>query len=136
MAATPSIDFAANKRVPFDDTIIELGANYSGAAPLMELRAEPGNQGAPLASLGQSTSGGQGLTVTYDAAFPHPVTSAPGPATIVRIIINETTLEGLGYAADPSLPVDVFYDIHITPSGGKKFVFARGRMRVDPGVTL
>lgn len=136
MATAPQIDIIAPKRVPFDNNIVEMGVDYSGATAAMEIRAAPGDQGAPLVSLGMSSSGGQGLTIDFDDAWPDPVDDEPADATIVGIIINETTLEGLAYGADPEADVTLFYDIHIDPAGGKKFMFARGRFVVSPGVTL
>lgn len=136
MAAVPQIDIVAAKRVPFDDNFASEGPNHSTAAALMEIRAEPGGQGAPLVSLGMSSSGGQGIVLTYDAAYPDPDGGAAFAATICRIIINETTLEQLAYGADPAASVVLFYDIHLNPVSGKKFVLARGRFVVEPGVTL
>ena len=136
MADVPQINIVAPKRVPFDDTIPAMVVNYDGAAPLMEIRAEPGAPGDPIVTLGASTSAGEGMTVTYDANYPDPDGVLPDGATIVRIIINETTLEGLEYGADPSQPVELYYDIHLTPSGGKKFIFCGGKFTVTPGVTL
>lgn len=136
MAAVPQIDILAYKRVPFDDTIIEVGVDYSGATAAMEIRAEPGDQGSPLIELGMSVAGGQGIAITHDAAYPDPETGTPGDASTVRIIINETTLEGVGYGVDPEAPLTLHYDLHLTPASGKKFIFARGLFILSPGVTL
>lgn len=138
MAAPPQIDIVAPKRVPFDDTIARMWEDYSGATPLMEIRSEPGVSGDPVVSLGLSSAGSQGLIVTYDADFPDPDDPESGTAgaSLVRIIINETTLEGLEYGADREDRVVLYYDIHLTPTSGKKFVFCAGRFIVDPGVTV
>ena len=136
MASIPQINILAPKRVPFDDTIPMMAVDYSGATPLMEIRAEPGDTGSALVSLGLSTSGSEGITVTYDSGYPDPDGLLPDGATVVRIIINETTLESLAYGADPAEDVELFYDIHLAPSGGKKFVFCGGSFTVTPGVTL
>lgn len=136
MAAVPTIPIVASKRVPFDDSIAMMGVDYSGANVAMEIRPEPGGTGTAMVSLGASISGGQGLTVTYDADYPDPDGTMPDGATLVRVIINETTLEGLAYGADRADPVTLHYDIHLTPSGGKKFVFCAGTFTVTPGVTI
>ena len=136
MATIPQINIVAPKRVPFDDTIHAMVVDYSGATPLMEIRTHPGASGSALVSLGASTSGGEGITVTYDAGYPDPDGELPDGATVVRILINETTLESLAYGADTSQPVELYYDIHLTPSGGKKFIFCGGKFTVTPGVTL
>ena len=135
MAAAPQINIVAPKRVPFDDTIAMMGVDYSSATPLMEIRPEPGGSGTALVSLGASSSGSQGIAITYDADYPDPDGIMADGATIVRIIINETTLEGLSYGADPADDVTLYYDIHLTPSGGKKFVYCAGKFAVMPGVT-
>lgn len=134
MAATPQIDIFAEKRVPFDDTIAEMWTDYSGATPLMEIRSEPGASGSPLVSLGASSSGGEGIAISYDAGYADPDGGAPG-ASLIEIIIAEATLEALAYGADPADPVTLYYDLHLTPSGGKKFVFCGGRFLINPGVT-
>lgn len=134
MPSTPEINIVANKRVPFDDTIAEMWVDYTGATPLMEIRTEPGDSGTPLVSLGASASGGEGIEITYDDDYPDPDGEDPG-ATIVRILIDEATIEGLSYGADTADRVTLYYDIHLTPVGEKKFVFARGAFTIDPGVT-
>jgi hypothetical protein len=134
MAAAPQIDIAADKRVPFDDTIAEMLVDYTGATPLMEIRSEPGASGTPLVSLGASTAGSEGIAISYDATYADPDGGDPG-ASLIQIIINEATLEGLAYGADPAVPVPLYYDLHVTPSGDKKFVFCAGKFIINPGVT-
>ncbi|MXP42997.1 hypothetical protein [Allopontixanthobacter sediminis] len=136
MAAIPQINIIAPKRVPFDDTIPVTVLDYTGATPLMEIRAEPGDQGGALVSLGASSSGSEGIAITYEAGYLDPDTGDVVGASIVRIIINETTLEGLAYGADPSQSVTLYYDLHLAPSGGKKFILCAGAFIIMPGVTL
>ncbi len=136
MASAPEINIVADKRVPFDETIPEMGMDDSGATAAMEIRVEPGAQGSALVSLGMSSNGGEGIAITYDDEYPDPETDELDGASIVRIIINETTLEGLSYNADPSKPLVLYYDIHLTPSGSKKFIFCAGAFIINPGVTL
>lgn len=134
--ATPAINIPVEKRVPLDVTIPEMGANYTGATLAAEIRALPGDSGSALITLGTTTPPAEGLSVTYDAAYVDPLGELPNGASLVRMLIAESTLEGLAYAADPSQPVVLHYDIHLTPSGGSKFVYARGTFTVNPGVTL
>jgi hypothetical protein len=136
MASPPQINIVASKRVPFDDTIPMMGVDYSGATPLMEIRPEPGGTGDPLVSLEASVAGGEGIVVSWDADFPDPDGIMADGATIVRVIINETTLEGLAYNAPPESDLTLYYDIHLTPVDGKKFVYCSGTFTVSPGVTL
>lgn len=136
MAASPLIDLTVNKRTPADFIIPEMGANYTGATLFAEVRAEPGADGTALITLNPATPPAEGLSVTYDAGYVDPEGIMPDGASLVRIIIAEATLEGLAYGADASKPVVLYYDIHLTPSGGTKFVFCSGTFTVDPGVTV
>lgn len=135
MAVIPNLTIAAPKRVPFDDSIYRMGSDYSGATPRMEVRQLKGDSSTPIFALDASTSGGQGIVVTYDADYVDPDGLMPNGATQVRIIINETTLEGVDYNTPSDQPLVLYYDIHLTPAGGKKFVFCEGQFVIYPGVT-
>lgn len=130
------IPILADKRVPFDNDIAFQLVDYSGATAAMEIRPEPGGQGAALVTLGASVSGGEGIVISYDANYPDTDGELPDGATLVRLIINETTIEGLAYGTPASEPVVLHYDLHLTPSGSKKFVLCGGTFTISPGVTL
>ncbi|UPT53061.1 hypothetical protein [Synechococcus phage Yong-M3-232] len=134
--SAPQINLKADKRVPFDVKIPEMGVNYSGATLLCEIRQFPGDQGAPLVSLSVASPPSEGISVTYDPDYPDPEGQLPNGASIVRLIVSEATLEALPYSGDASKLVELNYDIHITPSGGTKFIFCAGKFIIDPGVTL
>lgn len=139
MAAIPILNMTASKRVPFDETIPDYRDDYSGGTPLMEIRTEPGGDGTALVSLGASTSGSEGVALTYDAAriFDYRGVTYTG-ASLIQVIINEATLEALAYGADPSDDVTLYYDLHLTVAGvngGKKFVALEGKFIIKPGVT-
>ncbi|QDP55562.1 MAG: hypothetical protein Unbinned273contig1001_53 [Prokaryotic dsDNA virus sp.] len=139
MASAPKINLVAYKRVPFDKTIPDFRGDYSGATVSMQIRAEEGDAGSALVTLGASSSGSEGVAITYDGAytFEHNGTTHTG-ASLINIIINETTLEALSPSADTSDPLVLKYDLHITAAGvngGKKFVAVAGAFTVYPGVT-
>ncbi|MEC7398808.1 MAG: hypothetical protein VYD00_02170 [Pseudomonadota bacterium] len=136
MAAVFSYPLAAWKRVPFDETVPDYRGDWSSATALMEIRPEPGGDGDPLVSLGASVNGGQGIKITYDAArsFEYAGVTYVG-ASLIQIIVNETAMEGLVYGSDPAQPVVLHYDLHLTPSGGKKFVALAGTFTIQPGTT-
>jgi hypothetical protein len=139
MAFPAIIPLTANKRVPFDQTIALMNWDLSGSTLRMEIRNEPGNQGSPLIpALTNQTPPTQGLSVTWDADYPDPDGVLPNGASLIRIMIDETTLEGLSYAVDPSKPLPLDYDIHASRSSPSitKFVFCGGDFFIDPGVTL
>lgn len=135
MSQTAYIPISCFKRVPFDGTIVLMGQNLTGATALMEIRQNPGDQGAPLVSLGAFSSG-QGISISWDATYPDPDGTLPNGASLVRIRIAEATLKGLLYNTPASADLVLHYDIHITPSGGTKYVYSRGEFTIMPGVTL
>lgn len=136
MATAPIIPLFAYKRVPFDQTIAWMVADYSGAAPSMQIRSEPGDTGTPIISLGASVSGAQGVVVSYDADFPDPEGVVPNGASLIRIIIDETTLEALSLGSPTAEDVVLHYDLHLTPTGEKKFLASAGTFTISPGVTI
>ena len=136
MASAPEIHIVADKRVPFDETIPDFRGDYTGATALMEVRSEPGAEGTPVISLSTTLSSGEGIVVTYDDEYTieHNGVTYTG-ASLIQILINETTLEGIDYAASPDEGATYHYDLHLTPSGGTKFVASRGTFTIDPGTT-
>ena len=140
------VNLAADKRTPWggvsgDADIVILGLDWSAGTFLMEIRPEPGSTGTAMVSITNASAGAEGFSASYDSAYPHPtVTDESGDplvvgATIIRPQINETTLEGLAYGADPADAVVLFYDIHATVSGRGKFVLMGGQFTIEPGVT-
>lgn len=134
--ATPIVNIPVEKRVPLDITIPEMGANYTGATLAAEVRASPGDTGSAIITLANATPPTEGLSVTYDAAYVDPNGELENGASLVRMLITEDTLEALTLSTPASDPLVLHYDIHLTPSGGTKFVFARGTFTVNPGVTI
>lgn len=138
-----TIDLTAYKRVPFIDedgaTIVFVGENFAGGAYAMHLRGNPGDTGAPILSLAGAAAGTQGISVTYDAEYIYEDEKGveqEGPASLVLIQINETTLEGLSLGTPTDKPVALYYDLHVTPSGAPKRVVSQGKFIINPGVTI
>lgn len=132
------LDIAAFKRVPFDDDVAIIGENLTGATFAMHIRAHPGDTGTALVSLANASPPSQGLSVTYNAAYqymdgPDLITA---PASLIRICIDESVLEGLSLGTPYDEPVELFYDLHTTPSGGTKRVQFGGEFILKPGVTI
>ena len=126
----------AFKRVPFKDSIDILGPDFSGAAFALHIRNHPGDTGSPLVSLTTATAGTQGVSATYDAAYVYDDEGSTAPATVILVQIDEATLEALALNNPTSGPLELSYDLHITPSGGVKFVAAYGKFTIYPGVTI
>lgn len=134
------LNIAAFKRVPFggssgEGDIVLLGYDWSGAAFAMDIRVNPGDTGTPLVGLTNASAGAEGISATYNAAYPLSDGSTAG-ATIIRPQINESTMEALALSARPKDPVALHYDLHVTPSGQNKRVLAYGKFTIYPGVTI
>lgn len=135
---TAELDIAAFKRVPFDDDVAIIGENLTGATFLMHIRAHAGDTATPLVSLGNAAPPTQGVSVTYNPAYQYQDGSEliTAPASLVRICIDEATLEALALGTPYDEPVELFYDLHTTPSGGTKRVQFGGKFILKPGVTI
>jgi hypothetical protein len=130
------LDLTAFKRVPFVDDVAILGPNYTGAAFAMHIRNNNGDTGTPLVSLAGATAGTQGISVTYNAAFVYNAAGAVAPASLILIQIDETTLEALALNNPANTPLVLYYDLHVTPTGGVKRVELHGSFTIQPGATI
>lgn len=132
----------AFKRVPFLDldgvTFAFVGENWTGAAFAMHIRNNPGDTGSALISLSGASAGSQGVSVTYDADYLYvdKGVEITAPASLVLVQIDEATLEALSLGTPSDDPVELHYDLHVTPSGGTKRVAAYGAFNLMPGVTI
>lgn len=130
------LNIAAFKRTPFVDDVAVLGPNWTGAAFLMHIRNKNGDTGTPLISLATATAGTQGISVTYNAAYVYDDAGSTAPASLVLIQIDEGTLEALALNNPTDKPVELAYDLHVTPSGGRKAVELYGQFIINPGATI
>lgn len=135
---TARLDIPAYKRVPFDDDVPIIGENLTGATFAMHIRSHPGDTGTPLVSLANAAAPSQGVSVTYNAAYQYQdgAELITAPASLIRICIDEVTLEALSLGTPYDEPVDLHYDLHTTPSGGAKRVQFGGNFILKPGVTI
>lgn len=132
------LDIEAFKRVPFDDDVAIIGEDLSSASFLMHIRAQAGDTGTPLVSLGNASPPTQGVSATYSPTYQYQdgAETITAPASLIRIIIAEATLEALALGTPYDEPVDLFYDLHVTPAGGTKRVQFGGKFILNPGVTI
>lgn len=135
MAAKIDIELVS-KRVPWVDDIAVEGPDYSGATFKMEIRQRQGDGGPALVTLNTATAGSEGISCTYEPSYADPETGETFAASIVLIQINEATMEGLATGTPTDSPVQLVYDIHVTPVSGPKFVLCYGKFTYWPGVTL
>lgn len=133
---TARIDIPAFKRVPFDDDVAIIGENLSAATFLMHVRANRGDTGTPLITLGNASPPSQGVSATYNPAYQWQEDGEilTAPASLVRIIIAEATLEALSLGTPYTEPVELFYDLHATTD--TKRVQFEGKFPLKPGVTI
>lgn len=139
----PVVPLVAYKRVPFLDedgaTIVFVGEDFSGGTYLMHVRNNPGDVGDPILSLAGATAGTQGISVTYDTDYLYVDergVEQTGPASLVLIQIDEATIEALSLGTPTDQPVNLHYDLHVTPLGGVKRVASQGQFIILPGVTI
>lgn len=138
------IDLTAYKRVPFVDedgaTFVFFGLNWTGATFLAHIRQHPGDTGTPLITLANAAAGSQGVSVAVvpDYTYVDPKTKEPvtGQASKVLIQIDEATLEALALGSPSDCPLELCYDLHVTPTGGVKQLPVHGKFTILPGVTI
>ena len=141
MAVT--VNLTADKRVPFVDedgaTWVFVGEDWDDATFAMHVRALPGDTGTPLISLANASPGSQGISATYDGAYVYEDETGAevtAPATLVLCQIDEATIEAISLGTPYDKPVTLYYDLHVTPSGGVKRVAVSGSFLIKPGVTI
>jgi hypothetical protein len=132
------LNISADKRVPFVDDVVFIGPSWVGAAFLMHVRNNPGDTGSPLIALTAATAGTQGISVTFDATYDYVLdgVSFSEPASILKIQIDEGTIEALTLGTPCDKELTLAYDLHVTPSGGIKARELYGQFIINPGVTI
>lgn len=128
-------------RAPFggatgDGDLWRTGVNWSsGAAFVLTVRTAYGATGTALITLTGATAGTQGISATYDAGYLDPSTGAVVGGTRLRLQIDEATLEAISWgSANPDEPLELFYDLLVTPSGEPQRQLCRGPFTIYPGV--
>ena len=139
-----NVPLSAFKRVPFvaEDgcTWAFVGYDWTGATFLMHVRNNPGDTSTPTITLTGASAGSEGISVTYDTDYsyidPTSGQAVTAAASLVLVQINEATLEALSLGTPTDAPVELAYDLHVTPSGGVKRVAVYGTFSILPGVTV
>lgn len=115
------LDLVANRHTPWKYVIEYSGANWSAGTMLMQVRQLPEQTGTPLLDLASGTE----ITNAY-----------AGGVTSFTILVPEADMEALPAAAETGQDLVLYYDIQITPPGGIKEVYVRGKFTVLAGVTF
>ena len=126
---TARIDIRADRWTVFDDGMVIVGVDLTGASYKMQVRDRK-DGGFVRADLATVTSGSAEGVRLIDV-----VTTDSVPTSRLGIRINETTMEAMSAATEAGNDGLVWWDIHITPSGGSKFVAAAGRFTIMAGST-
>lgn len=125
MAITPAtLALTANRWTPFVYAIQISSIDLSAATVDMHIRSTYDASGSAIVDLSPAAAGSQGLSLAYSSGN-----------TTLTIQIDETTMEALPDAAVVGDDKALYYDIHITPSGGTKQVYFRGTFTVRAGAT-
>lgn len=159
MQVPAAIDIDADRWVACIRTLAFVGLDFTGATFLAHIRTMPDAPGSPLVSLGTVVSAAvEGIRLIYagSATIAAHITALrllevpPGinPATglayasgdtvtlsQVGIRVNETTMEALPFPEEVGDNATLYWDMHITPSGGIKDKYCGGVFLVRAGVT-
>ena len=121
MFKTARYDSEANRFAPHTDYIDIEGFDFTGAVCKLQIRDRK-NGGVLRADLVPT------VTVTIEEDLT--------PTSRIAWTVSEATMEAMPLAAEVDPDVGLFLDLHITPSGGLKFVAIEGAFKIKSGVTI
>lgn len=149
-ASTP---LSGGRWVPFGETWAFQGVDLTGAIFAMQIRLTPDATGAALVDLATvGTAAEQGLRLIYAGASTVAAHLTAGrlqrdeivegvadgdivTLSLVGVRINETTMESMPLPSERGDDNLLAWDLHVTPVGGLKQVWAEGSFTVRSGVT-
>lgn len=154
MITTGRYDIGADRWVACIRAFAFAGVDFTGATFAAQVRLLPDAGGSPLVNLATVGSGAsEGLYLAYAGTATVATHIAAGRLTeaqadaagyasgdslllsSVGLRINETTMEGLPFPAEVGDDALLYWDMHITPSGGIKDKYLGGTFTVRSGVT-
>lgn len=159
MIRTGRYDIQADRWVACIRTFTFVGYDFTDGVFVAQVRQKPDLTGTPEVDLATVVSAAaEGLMLEYAgtdtianhitagrlASVPdaiNPATGVPYVASdsvdlsILRMRINETTMEGMPPAAELGDNAELYWDLHITPDGGIKDKWLGGEFVVVSGVT-
>jgi hypothetical protein len=126
---TAEIEIRADRWTVFNDDLAIIGVDLTAADFKLQVRDRK-DGGFVRADLSTVTSGSaQGIRL-IDV-----VTTGGVPTSRLGIRINEITMEAMAVATEAGEDGAAWWDLHITPSAGDKFVAASGRFIILAGST-
>lgn len=133
MFDTVTLPLVAGRWVPFVYDIDIVGIDLTSATFAAQVHESKDRTAVPpRASLATQTTDVEGVRLTGV------VTTDSVPTSTIRIRINEATMEDMDVANDSGTSGadgNAFWDMHITPSGGTKFLAFEGTFTIRAGVT-
>lgn len=145
------IDIHADRHVACYRRLSFVGFDFTGADFVAQVRKTPEATGSALIDLATTGSTAtQGIRLAYSGTadvvdhisngyltvVPDGLDlDTPVALSVVVIQILETGMEGLPLASVRSKDLTLYWDMHITPSGGIKDKYAGGEFLVRAGVT-
>lgn len=128
MFDTGTLPLEAARWTPFKYPITIEGFDFTGATFAMQVRDRKDGGFVRATLAGTATPNTEGVRIV----------SASASQTVLEIFIAEATMEAMDIAADAQSPGSdgvAFWDLHITPSGGVKFLALEGTFTVKAGAT-
>lgn len=136
MIIPANLPFAADRFTPFRTTINVVGEDLTDAVMEAHVRTQKDQPGDPLANLDAAA------TIADEGLFLVSVATVDGESvSTVSMHIDQETMEAWpipGLDAEGELGDDLacWWDLHITPDGGLKRVYASGTFTLRAGVTM
>lgn len=123
------LPLSADRFAPFVATLTFEGIDLTGAVLKAQVRdrKDGGTVRADLATVTDEDT--EGLRLLSAGLVDGVMTS------VVYVLIDEATMESIPEAAAIGDDLDLYWDLHVTPSGGVKGVYLYGAFIVRAGVT-
>jgi hypothetical protein len=124
-----NLPLAGDRQTPFVATLTFRGIDLTGAVMKAQVRdrKDGGTVRADLATV--ATANTEGLRLLSAGTVDGVLTS------VVYVRINEATMEAMPLGAPAGADLALWWDMHITPSGGVKQKYLFGTFTVRAGVT-
>jgi hypothetical protein len=143
-------DLSADRWVACIRVFSFVALDFTGATFLSDVRLKPDASGAPLIHLVNAAANAEGLALlgAYTSTVQAHIDAGrlsevpPGYAlgdtvtvSQVQLRINETSMEALPYPGERGEDATLYWDLHVTPTGGTKDKYLGGLFICRAGVT-
>lgn len=144
-----NLPLTGDRYTPFLRALVFLGIDFTDAVFKLQVRDRK-DGGAVRADLATVTSAAEGVRLLYgdtDTIANHitagrleevPSGYVSGDSvelSQVTFRINESTMEAMPLGTEAGDDLEIFWDLHVTPTGGVKEVYLEGPFTVRAGVT-